>query len=74
MAAYEKGLAKEKEEHEKKERQSYHDLLDKSFDRMKNSFGIVDFPLYFSTQIIKQLKRSQWLRLRKKFDKFFGIL
>ena len=76
LLAYEERLRKEQKKHEDKERQFYHDLLDKSFDRKKNALGImnIEFPLYFSKQIIKQLNREQWLRMRAQFDKFFGVL
>ena len=76
---YEEHIEELHKEAREKERKYFHKLLDSSFNnynKRRDKYSIFDsssFTLYLAKQIFKELKRGEWLELRKAFDKFFQV-
>lgn len=68
--AYEADLAKEMKKHMDAERKRYHNMLDKTFDKVSYS---EQFPIAFLKVIVKSLTQAQWLDLRNQLNTYFHV-
>lgn len=71
--SYEEELQKEKRIYKTEQRNHYLKLVNETFDRFWSTFECETFPKFFAKEVFGKLTKTEYLELRKQFDKKFNI-
>ncbi len=73
LMSYEEELQKEKRIYKTEQRNHYLKLVNETFDRFWSTFECETFPKFFAKEVFGKLTKTEYLELRKQFDKKFNI-